>query len=53
MRDGSRCVRCGATAPLAVHHVVPVAEGGAMAVDNLTTLCERCHGDAHGRTAAT
>jgi len=52
MRDGSRCVRCGATEGLAAHHVVPVAEGGTMALDNLTTLCERCHRGAHHRPAA-
>lgn len=50
-RDG-QCVRCGATEALAVHHRVGVAEGGAMSLDNLSVLCERCHGRAHGRTAA-
>ena len=50
-RDG-QCVRCGATERLAVHHRVPVAEGGAMSLDNLSVLCEDCHGDAHGRSAA-
>jgi 5-methylcytosine-specific restriction endonuclease McrA len=35
-----------------VHHRVPVAEGGTMALDNLTVLCEHCHGRAHGRSAA-
>lgn len=47
-RDGHRCVQCGSPGPLAVHHVVPVAEGGAMSLDNLTILCEPCHRAAHG-----
>jgi 5-methylcytosine-specific restriction endonuclease McrA len=47
-RDGDRCVRCGATSPLVVHHLVPLAEGGTMALDGLATLCEPCHHAAHG-----
>lgn len=31
------------TATLHVHHVVPRSEGGLTALDNLLTLCERCH----------
>jgi 5-methylcytosine-specific restriction endonuclease McrA len=46
-RDG-RCVKCGARDQLAVHHVVPLAEGGALGLDGLTTLCEPCHRVAHG-----
>jgi 5-methylcytosine-specific restriction endonuclease McrA len=45
-RDGHTCQRCGATmrtARLHVHHVVPRREGGLTAIDNLLTLCERCH----------
>jgi len=46
-RDGDRCVKCGARDQLAVHHVVPLAEGGALGLDGLTTLCEPCHHAAH------
>lgn len=52
LRDGHRCVRCGNTEPLAAHHVVPVAEGGTMTLDNVTTLCEHCHRTAHHKPAA-
>jgi HNH endonuclease len=54
-RDGGRCVSCGATDKLEVHHIVRVADGGdAFALSNLRTLCIRCHGDQHrGREGAT
>jgi 5-methylcytosine-specific restriction endonuclease McrA len=45
-RDGHTCQRCGATmrtARLHVHHVVPRSQGGITALENLLTLCERCH----------
>ena len=37
------CVRCGSTHCLSAHHVIARAEGGADHVDNLVTLCARCH----------
>lgn len=46
-RDDDRCTRCGRRGPLEVHHLVPVVEGGSMALDNLTVLCEHCHHAAH------
>lgn len=42
-RDGA-CVRCGQTVFLSAHHIVPRSEGGADLLDNLETLCTRCHG---------
>jgi 5-methylcytosine-specific restriction endonuclease McrA len=49
-RDGERCRQCGSTDKLEVHHVVPLAEGGAeFALSNLVTLCQECHLDAGGR----
>jgi 5-methylcytosine-specific restriction endonuclease McrA len=45
-RDGSRCVRCGASERLEVHHVVPIEQGGErFMLSNLVTLCRRCHED--------
>jgi len=41
-RDGS-CRECGSTHYLAAHHVIPRAEGGADAAENLITLCASCH----------
>lgn len=48
-RDGHRCVVCGSTANLHVHHVVPWEPGQAdpHALDNLATLCALHHRRAH------
>jgi 5-methylcytosine-specific restriction endonuclease McrA len=44
---------CGATENLSADHVVPVAEGGAaFAIENLRTLCLRCHGRRDGGRAS-
>ena len=44
-RDGWSCQRCGRHAPLEVHH----ADGdpGNNELENLTTLCRRCHIELH------
>lgn len=43
-RDGERCVRCGEVQGLSVDHRVAVADGGPMwDLDNLETLCSKCH----------
>ena len=44
---GWRCEECGARGPLAVHHVVPLAAGGANETGNLRALCGACHNRAH------
>lgn len=52
-RDGS-CQLCGATSRLTVHHIRPVADDDARALDmdNLVTLCRTCHGRVDGPKAA-
>jgi len=45
-RDG-KCRRCGCSEQLRVHHIVPIALGGESGSENLVTLCEECHQDAH------
>ena len=43
-RDGRRCVQCGRPGRLECDHVVPLHRGGApFDLDNLQTLCRRCH----------
>lgn len=44
-RDKWRCVECGAAGRLEVHHVRRVKDYPelAFALDNLKTLCARCH----------
>jgi len=44
-RDGRRCVRCGQTAGLEVHHVRSRAAGGGDELANLVTLCHHHHAD--------
>ena len=48
-RDDYRCVECGVTERLHVHHRVPWQPGQAdpHALDNLVTLCARHHRQAH------
>ena len=43
MRDGHRCQQCGATAPLEIDHIRPLAEGGDHCDDNLRVLCRPCN----------
>ena len=45
-RDGHRCQRCGSTDRLSVHHITPARLGGADVIENLITLCSRCHAAA-------
>lgn len=50
-RDDNTCQSCGAdgnNAELHVHHIVPLGAGGSNARSNLITLCDECHGRAHG-----
>lgn len=51
-RDRHRCSTpgCRATRFLEVHHVVPRVKGGGNGVENLVTLCARCHGFVHKGT---
>ena len=51
-RDGWRCRDCGKAGALEVHHVQPVAAGGAeFDLGNLRTLCRGCHVAVHRRPA--
>lgn len=56
MRAAGCCESCGQQAPfvrgdgspyLEVHHVRPLAEGGADTIDNAVALCPACHRAAH------
>lgn len=52
-RDDHTCQRCGAQggsesdSRVVAHHIVPRSEGGGDEVDNLITLCPRCHARVH------
>lgn len=45
MRDGFRCVRCGATETLNVHHIKGTK---SHRMKDLETLCRKCHHKEHG-----
>jgi len=45
MRDGRRCIRCGSTDRLEVHHLVARGQGGPDAAHNLVTLCHHHHAE--------
>jgi 5-methylcytosine-specific restriction endonuclease McrA len=48
-RDGDRCLRCGSTTELQVHHIVSLANGGPeFDLTNLETVCSRCHRERPG-----
>ena len=47
-RDGYRCQRCARAWRLEVHHKHSLRDGGAaFDLDNLMTLCHRCHQGEH------
>lgn len=47
-RDNYTCQHCGATrTSLHVHHIIPREQGGTDELDNLITLCARCHNKVH------
>lgn len=42
-RDGHQCVKCGATEPLTLDHIIPWSRGGEDTVENLQTMCQSCN----------
>ena len=49
-RDDHKCQHCNAEEPVAsleVHHIIPVRLSGSDELDNLVTLCQRCHNSLH------
>ena len=42
-RDRYQCVKCGSTENLHVHHIQARRKHGTNQMDNLQTLCDRCH----------
>lgn len=48
-RDGYTCQLCGSHRDLHVHHVRYRSRGGGDGLENLLTLCHRCHAWIHAR----
>lgn len=48
IKDFFRCVQCGTAQNVSVHHIRYPDIWGTESVDNdLVTLCDRCHAEAH------
>lgn len=49
LRDHYWCARCGRRAATTVHHIQPrkLRPDLALALDNLQSLCPRCHNQLH------
>lgn len=45
-RDG-QCLRCGKTDGFTLHHIIHVSAGGKNTMENLQTLCGKCHTHVH------
>jgi hypothetical protein len=50
-RDGHKCIKCGSRELLHAHHILSWAEHEDLRFDvnNGQTLCEKCHGEIHGK----
>lgn len=46
-RDKFKCVECGATTNLQVHHVQHKGRSGSDNIENLATTCVHCHRKHH------
>lgn len=54
VRDDFKCVTCGdESLELHVHHILPISKGGDDTLDNLSTLCLKCHREVHNHKIVT
>lgn len=50
LRDGCKCMECGkSNCKLEAHHIKPRRLNGSNTLDNLITLCEKCHQKTESR----
>lgn len=50
LRDGCKCMECGkSNTVLEVHHIKPKRLNGSNTLDNLITLCRKCHRKTEGK----
>lgn len=50
LRDGHKCLYCGATERLTIDHVLPRSRGGENSWENLATACISCNNKKGNRT---
>ena len=46
-RDRYSCRNCNSGEKLECHHIIPISKGGNNQLDNLITLCSKCHKIEH------
>ena len=46
-RDSFQCRECNGDKYLQIHHTIPLSKGGTNKINNLITLCEKCHSLKH------
>jgi len=46
-RDNYKCQQCDVTSNLQIHHIIPKSKGGTNTLNNLITLCAKCHKELH------
>ena len=46
-RDLYTCQICGSTYRVEGHHIIDYQYGGAASIDNIVTLCQKCHKQVH------
>ena len=46
-RDLYTCQVCGSKKDVEGHHIIDYQYGGAASVDNIITLCHKCHNQVH------
>ena len=44
---GNRCVYCGSTKNLEIHHIIPLYLGGKNDLGNMEVVCKKCHLQIH------
>lgn len=44
---GRKCINCGTTININVHHKIPLSKGGTNDITNLIPLCKTCHEKLH------
>ena len=50
LRDGCKCMECGVSnTKLEAHHIKPRRLNGSNTLDNLITLCKKCHQKTEGK----
>jgi len=46
---GGRCIYCGATHRLEIHHTIPLYAGGKNEMGNVEPVCSSCHKKLHAQ----